>query len=300
MDEVVANSFTSEEWLDYDLPQGHDWIPRFALTWKPTDPLGLRFTYGEGFRQAPPTHDSVCCGRRFRGNRGIVMEKSKVGGIEATYQPTPELQINASAFRTEFRNLVVNMATWSEAYVPTYQNVNVPDARFKSLGFELRWEVAPWANVRGSYSRTNAINRTPDGEIPVLYDVYGSPVEWWINYSEIPYVPEREGSLGVLFSHRPWGASLDISMQYAGNMPIQQFSYPDYQPTLISTRSYRVYNVRASKSIPGGVDLFIGVDNAGAFVQTDLADPTTDYTWGPLRGTYLYGGATFNFATKTR
>ena len=134
----------------------------------------------------------------------------------------------------------------------------------------------------------------------MLYDVYGAPVEWWIVSPDIPYVPEREGSLGVLLSHRRWGASLDVSMQYAGNMPIQQFSYPDALPTLTTTPSFRVYNARASKSIPGGVDLFLGVDNIGGYVQTDLADPTTDYTWGPLRGLYLYGGATFSLATLTK
>lgn len=290
----------SELWLDYGLPQGSDWMPRFALTWKPKGSVDLRFSYGEGFRQAPPTHESVCCGRRYRDNRGIVMERSKVAGIEATYQPTPALQLTGTAFRSEFENLVVNMATWSEAYVPTYQNVNVPEARFKSLGFELRWDVASWANVRGSYSRTNATNRSPDDIVPVVYDFWGSPVEWWIVSPEIPFVPERDGSLGLLLRHRRWGASLDLSMQYAGKMPIQRFYYPDNQPTLITTPSFRVYNVRASKSLPGGVDLFLGVDNIGDYVQEDLADPTTDYTWGPLRGTYVYGGATYNFATKGR
>ena len=33
-------------------------------------------------------------------------------------------------------------------------------------------------------------------------------------------------------------------MQYAGEMPIQQFSYPDNQPTLITTRSFRIYKFR--------------------------------------------------------
>ena len=300
MEEEVAAGLASAEWLEYDLPQGDNWIPRFALTWKPTSPLDLRVSYGEGFRQAPATYDSVCCGRRFRGNRGIVMEKSKVAGIEATYQPRPGLQFIASAFRTQFENLVINMATWSEAYVPTYQNVNVPSARYKSVGFELRWDAASWASVRGSYSRTNATNLTPDGEIPVLYDVYGSPVQWWIVSTDIPYVPQRDGSLGVLLSHQRSGLALDVSMQYAGNMMIQQFSYPDNQPTLTTTPSFRVYNARASKSLPGGVDLFLGVDNVGDYIQGDLADPSTDYTWGPLRGTYIYGGATYNFATKTK
>ena len=300
MDEVVAASFVSEEWLDYELPQGSDWLPRFALTWKPVSPLDLRFSYGEGFRQAPATHDSVCCGRRFRGNRGVVMEESKVLGFEATYQPAPGLQLIGSAFRTDFDNLVVNMATWSEAYVPTYQNVNVPEARYKGLGLELRWEAAPWANVRGSYSRTDATNRTPEDQIPVLYDNYGRPVSWWIVSPDIPYVPEREGSLGLLLRNRRWGASLDLSMQYAGNMTIQQFAYPDNQPVPVTTPSFRVYNIRAGKSLPLGFDLFLGVDNIGDYVQADLADPTTDYTWGPLRGTYVYGGATYRFATKTK
>ncbi len=301
MEEIVEATFgVSPDWLEYDLPQGSDWLPRVALTWKPVSPLDLRFSYGEGLRQAPATHESVCCGRRFRGNRGIVMEESSVLGVEATYQPAPALQLIASAFRTEFDNLVVNLATWSELLVPTYQNVNVPEALYNSRGVELRWDAASWATVRASYSQTDATNRTPEDMIPVLYDNYGSPVPWWIISPDIPYVPESAGSLGLLLSHQHWGVSVDLSMQFSGPMTIQQFAYPDAQPVSISTPSFRVYNIRVSKALKQGFDLFLGVDNLGDYVQADLADPTTDYTWGPLRGTYVYGGATYRFATKTK
>jgi outer membrane receptor protein involved in Fe transport len=301
MEEVVEAAFgVSPEWLEYDLPEGSDWLPRVALTWKPISPLDLRFSYGEGFRQAPATHESVCCGRRFRGNRGIVMEESTVFGLEATYQPLPALQFIASAFHTDFDNLVVNMATYSESLVPTYQNVNVPEACYDSFGLELRWGAASWADIRASFTRTDADNRTPGDLIPVLYDDFGFPFLWEIVSPDIPYIPEEAGSLGLLLRHDRWGMSLDLSMQYAGSMTIQRFVYPDDQPLFTSTPSFRVYNIRASKAFKRGFDLFVGADNLGDYVQADLADPTTDYTWGPLRGTYVYGGVTYNFATKRR
>ena len=43
-------------------------------------------------------------------------------------------------------------------------------------------------------------------------------------------------------------------------------------------------------------DTVVGLDNFNDYYQDDIADPTTDYTWGPLRGRYIYGGLSFSMA----
>ncbi len=302
MEEVIAVSFVSPDWLGYDLPQGSDWLPRLALRWKPTDSFGLRFTAGRGYRQPPPTHDSVCCGRRYRGNRGILMERSRVLGLEADFQPAPGLKLTASAFRTDFDDMIVNMATWVENYVPIYQNVNYPSVLLENLSLGARWDVTSWASLRGDFSWTSALHTTPGEMVPIIADYYGMPYSYEIALSEVPFVPRRAGSAGLLLSPPGLGLSLDLSVRYAGLQTIQK--YGEYYgmpgwgtPEFVSTPSYRVLNFRLSKSFPLGIDAFVGVDNILNYVQEDLADPSTDYTWGPLRGTYVYGGATFRFAT---
>ena len=295
MAEVVGYGVINPVWLDVPLPTGSKWLPRFALSWKPTDPVNLRFSYGQGYRQPPATFEEVCCGRKYRGNRGILMEESQVFGAEFTYQPVPELQVNVSAFRTEFQDMVIKVAANVEQFVPTYQSANVPDARLSSLSFEVRWDASKVVTLRGGGTWTDPQNRTADGEIPVLLDWYGSPRSTTLYSDVVPYISRRNGTLSLQFREPSSNFLFDLSAQFAGPQLIQQFPRDGLPDTFISTPSFQIYNFRMSKAFRS-FDLFLGVDNLSGYYQTDLRDPRTDYTWGPLRGTYYYAGATFRFA----
>ena len=287
-------------WLALPLPQGTRLLPRASVTFSPTDPLRLRFSVGGGYRLPDPTYEEVCCGREFRGNRGINIEESWNYGVEATYQPRPELQLIGSAFLTDFDELIVHMATLSFQHNPTYQNVNIPEARYLSAGLQLRYEASPVVTIRGSYSWLDTENRTPGDEIPALIDFFNSPLEITIINDEVPFVAERNATVGLDLSLRRWGLVLNIDAQNTGSLAIQQYDLTTFEPTtgsdtirFIPTESFWLVNLRATKTLPGGVNLYVGVDNIDDYIQSDLGDWSTDYTWGPQRGRYVYGGVSF-------
>jgi outer membrane receptor protein involved in Fe transport len=297
IDYTYEDNESRARWLDYDLPEDSAILPRASLTWKPVNPLSLRFSVGRGLRQPPGTYDSVCCGRQFRGNRGIRMERSTVLGVETTWQPSPSMQFTASVFQSDFEEHVISLVSWAERFVPVYQNANVPSARYRDLSVEARVDPAPWVAIRASASWIDAENRTPGDSIPVLLDYYGTPVSRPLTSEEIPYVPDRNASLSVVFRVPRHGLAFDLSAQHTGPRLIQRLvQFPYELPVFTGTPSFEVYNFRASKTIESGFEIFVGVDNIGDYIQKDLADPTTDYTWGPLRGTYVYGGVTFRLA----
>ena len=131
-------------WVALPEPEGSRWVPRGALMWKATDDLQLRFTAGAGYRAPAPAFDKVCCGRQYRGNRGVFLEESESVGLELTYQPGPRWRVGASAFRTDFDNLILNMATDSHRGTNTYQNVNIAEARNTSITVDGRFQAPMW------------------------------------------------------------------------------------------------------------------------------------------------------------
>lgn len=300
-DYEYVDSEYRDAWLAYALPQGNAWLPRLSMVWKPIAALNLRLSAGEGLRQPPPAYEEVCCGRRYRGNRGIRMEESRVYGLEATYQPIPEFKLKGSAFLSQFDDLLIKMAVQSSQYRPGYQNVNVPRARYESFAVEAEIDPVVWMTVKTSASWTDASNRTPGNEIPALIDVLGSgPTERIFVSERIPYVPERAGSVILQFRPSAGKLTIDASAQYTGTMLIQQFDAQTIDELGLDTvrfaevPSFWITNLRLTGALPRGMQIFAGVDNLGDYVQPDLAWPSTDYTWGPLRGRYYYGGMSFH------
>jgi hypothetical protein len=97
----------------------------------------------------------------------------------------------------------------------------------------------------------------------------------------------------------------DLSWQRSGSMTIQQWDPAQFDPltggdslSFTETPDFSVYNARLTQLLPGGIQLFLGVDNIGDYVQDDIASPNSDYTWGPLRGRYYYLGTTFNYSRR--
>ena len=287
--------------LAFDLPHGSKVLPRLALNWKPADGWTVRVTAGAGYRQAQPTYDEVCCGRRYRNNRGIEMESSRSAGIEGIYQPGPELKLGAAAYVTSFDNYVLKMISSSFYYRPTYQNTNVPHARFATLELNAKWTIAPWIDLRGSISWLDAENRTAGNAIPVAIDTGGSVLLPYTFYSNaIPYVAKRNAALGMTVRPIRTG-TLSLVGAYTGPIHIQQMQASGASviggtlTDLYATPAFATLSVRYDQALPKGITLYAGVDNARDFVQTTLGKPRYNTDWGPLRGRYVYGGMSYTY-----
>jgi outer membrane receptor protein involved in Fe transport len=223
------------------------------------------------------------------------MEESRAFGLEATYQPAPRFRLAAGLFRTDFDDLVIKMVTQSFQFQPTYQHANVPEARLDSLTLETRWDAADWVALRAAASWTEAENRTEGDVIPAIVDESNQPFTVDFVTPDIPYLPDRAGSLAVSFRPPRAGLTIELSTQYTGPILIQRYGATPDDVTFRRTPSFWIYNARATKRIVKMLDLFLGVDNIGDYLEEDLADREKDYTWGPLRGRYVYGGMTWRF-----
>lgn len=289
-----------EAWAALALPEGSRVIPRVSFDWKPVPSWTLRASVGAGYRLPEPTYEEVCCGRRFRGNRGVEIERSWSYGIEARYQPSPRFSAETSLFYTDFEDLVVHMVTIASQYTATYQNVNVPQARYLALSAQARGEVTSWLALKGSFTLLDATNETVGDAIPaIILNQSNLPEARTFTSDRIPYAVERSGAAGVEFRAQRVGFTASIDTQYKGDVLIQQFT-PDLfgsEDVLAFRESedFFVTNVRVTQRLGAGIELFAGVDNVEDYVQSDLRDPRTDYTWGPLRGRYYYGGVSFRF-----
>ncbi|RMF71481.1 MAG: TonB-dependent receptor [Acidobacteria bacterium] len=292
-----------DAWAALALPEGSKVLPRARLQLAPNDAWIVRLSAGAGFRLPDPTYDEVCCGRRFRGNRGLVPETSWSYGVEAIWQPSLAVQVTGSAFVNDFDDLAIKMITLSSRYQPTYQNVNVPDARYLSLGVQLRADVSRRVSLRGSYSLTEADNRTRGDVIPaIILNQSNLPEEREFVSDEIPYVPRTSLVLGVDYTGPRSGFGASVTAQRNGTMLIQSFSPAGFgsEDTIAfrRTEAFWIVNLRFSQRLRPGLELFVGADNIGRYVQSDLMDPSTDYTWGPLRGRYAYIGLAYSLDTR--
>jgi outer membrane receptor for ferrienterochelin and colicin len=281
-----------EEWLDVPLPEGDRIVPRTALTWKPVDELQLRFSAGAGYRAPTPAFDQVCCGRRYRGNRGVEIEESTSLGVEATYQTGTRWRVGASLFSTDFEDLIITMATLSTFGQHTYQKVNVAEARQTSASLEGRFGINSWVTTKLSYTWLDAQNDTQGETITAIVDQGNGPEDRTFNYAEIPYTVEHRGAIGFDF-RVPYDIALNLAGQYTGPTLIQGFTLEAPEEQLVATDDFWVANVRAEKLLQKGLGLYVGVDNVFDYTQDDLGDLRYDYNWGPLRGTYVYGGVSY-------
>ena len=305
-DEVVAFQDDRAVWLGIPLPEGDRYLPRAALTWKPFDTTSLRFTAGTGFRAPTPAFSEVCCGRRYRGNRGIEIEKSESYGIEATYQPAPGIKVGGSAFLTTFDDLIVNMVTMSFFGQHTYQNANVKDARQSSLGVDARFDGPRWLTTRFSYTWLDFENRTDGDAINPLIDFNNVPRDDKVfHYDDIPYTTDAHAAASLDF-RLPLDFGLLVGAAYSGHTHIQTFDAEgpgdtvivgsDVGEELFETDDFWLVSVNLRKAFASGLDLVAGVDNVFDEVQDDLGDPHFDYNWGSLRGRYVYGGLTYRYS----
>jgi outer membrane receptor protein involved in Fe transport len=299
---------TRPAWGKVPLPEDERLLPRAALTYQVAPSWTLSASAGTGLRQPEPAFEEVCCGRRYRGNRGIRHERSRAYGLGARYEPSPRLRVGLSGLLAEFDDLVVKMVTMSFLQQVTYQNVNVESARMTTLSLNVRAEPIPQrVRLTGSYVFLDADNRSPSDRILALVDRANQPAELTFTTAEIPYLATRNATLQLETRWARERVRVRASAQYTGPMTIQRFDGLNYDPqtsmdtiTFVETDSFWVYNLGASIDLFGGVSLDFGVDNLTDEVQPGLDDAYTDFIWGPLRGRYAYVGLSYRRAPTVR
>jgi outer membrane receptor protein involved in Fe transport len=264
------------------------------LTYKPTNALNLRFSAGTGFRAPQPTYGEVCCGRQYRNSRGLSTETSEAYGFELTFQPDPGYKVAASYFLTDFDDLLIRLAPWSDTRLRrTYQSVNVTKARYNSFNVDFRFEISHHWMIKAAASTLDASNRSEDDAIVALVD-YGSddaglPVV--LHTKTIPFLADRRGALGANFTSTGGLVNVGISAAYTGSMLNQRFIKNEAEPQeFVPTADFWVVNLTGSKAFKNGLTIFGGLDNIFDYVQDDIDNPQFDYNWGPLRGIYYYVG----------
>jgi hypothetical protein len=155
--------------------------------------------------------------------------------------------------------------------------------------------------MTGSISWLDAENRTAGDAVPVLIDTGGSGLlAYTFHFDTIPYVAKRSAALGLMV--RPIRSGVgSLRGAYTGPMLIQQMQASGASviggtlTDLYETPSFATLSVRYDQTLPKGIALYAGVDNAMDFIETTMGKPRYNYNWGPLRGRYVYGGLSYSY-----
>ncbi len=281
---------TRAAWLAFDLPEGERWLPRATLLFKPSPAWTVRASAGSGFRQPAPTYDEVCCGRRYRGNRGIDLERSAAYAVEAAWQPNERDRVAVALSLADFDDFVLKTAAFSLAQQATWQNVNLPRARVSSAVLEARTRIARGVSLRGSFTLLAARNRTEGAAIPELVDWFDEPRVITYTLDDIPFVPSRTAAAGI---EARFGGGVVASLDglHTGPLWTQSFNALVFDPvrsvdtlTWQRTPSFWVVNARLDLPLRPYLVVSVAAENLLDTLQANLDDGFTEHTWGPLQG----------------
>lgn len=167
---------------------GDHWSPRLYAVWNPTGALTIKGGVSTGFRapelrQVAPgyayTTGGGGCTYGPTGTCGVIIgdpdirpETSTNYEISALYQPTPDLFLSATVFRTDFKDKIDSarvllpngqVARWSED--PNYQLYywyNLSDAELQGVELGARVRLTPQLSVKGGYTYTDSEQKSGD------------------------------------------------------------------------------------------------------------------------------------------
>jgi hypothetical protein len=189
--------------------------------------------------------------------------------------------------RTDFEDHLLRIAIGvlpsPGPYIKTYAMGNIPNTRAETLEIALSWSPTQMLTLDGSAGWLSFHNRG-DENVTVTYMGQRN----FLNTDDIlidrmPYQPERTGSLSANLS-LPGGWVVSGQANYTGPMLIQQFDALGPLDEMITTSGFWLANLTFLLPVTKRIELIGGIDNITDKIQTDLADPTTDYNWGPLSG----------------
>lgn len=262
----------------------------------PTSGLTFRVSGGRTFRPPKPILSEVCCGQRYQRSFDKLLEVGDTYGFEGVYQPSPDLKASVFLAYTDFEQHLLRMVGWSQIYTQTYTLVNIPRSRARRAEAAVSYTLLDRHTLDASIGALSFHNTGErDVALFVTPPSFASPQRIDLPIDRVPYLPVRTASLGYSTDF-PDGASLNVSGTYTGSMLIQQYAGdPGFAPsTNLLLEEFRetdgFWMVNAGFTVPlsEAVELSGGVLNLTDKIQTDLADPTTDYNWGPLTGRNFY------------
>ncbi len=254
--------------IDLDSQFGAQPSPRLAVRYEPVDRVGVRVAYGWGFR-APSFQElalffeNPAVGYVVEGNPALQPERSQGLTVSVDWAATDDLQLGASAFRTELRELIT-IATLAEQTPESplrFGYANVGHARTE--GGELNARIRVWGGLwlDLGYGLTHAIdldaNRLLEGR--AMHRITGR-------------LSGRIRPLGV-----------EASLRAAWNGP--RWFYPDLDGNgtldAIRVAGYTDVDARLSRRFFTYMEAFVGIKNA-----LDAGDPL----YLPLPPRQVYGG----------
>lgn len=280
------------------------WSPRGEIAWKPAPSIQIKASLGYGFSPPEPAFSEICCGQSPETNAGLEPERSRAVALDLTYQPNPEIKLNLYAHRTEFDNYLIRMVAGSVGLKQKLKNANIRSATLEGLSGLVSWKPNPSFSLSASTTHLTATN--DDDEVSLLAFPF-APVPVLVSVTlpmtRIPFIPENSGQITLDYHPRSGFATAAINAQYTGPMLIQHYQNVPFMPLppaglledYLETDAFWVVNVSGTFLLTSHLDLYWGIDNLFNEVQDDLNDFTTDYNWGPIRGTYAYGGVTYRY-----
>ncbi|WP_374577896.1 TonB-dependent receptor domain-containing protein [Phenylobacterium sp.] len=167
---------------------GDHWSPRLYAVWNLNDALTLKGGVSTGFRapelrQVAPgyayTTGGGGCSYGPAGTCGVIIgdpnirpETSTNYEISALYQPTPDISVTATVFRTDFKDKIESaqvflangqVARWSDD--PNYRLwywYNLSDAQIQGFEFSTRARVADRLSLKAGYTFTDSEQKSGD------------------------------------------------------------------------------------------------------------------------------------------
>jgi outer membrane receptor protein involved in Fe transport len=278
----------------------HDgWLPRLGWSWFAADGLQLSAFVSRSLRAPKPILAEICCGQRYQTTENARVESATHFGAELNWSASPRLTLSLFAARSDFKDHLLRVVGWSQAFIQTYALTNIPRARADRAEATLRWKpTAAWI-LRASASLLSFENRDDS-----IVDVFVSPPSFGgvivqpIALKRVPYVPQRSASLNLSYDGvgvTNWFVQIDFNDEVA----IQSFE------RLAANSSLRSDSLQRSDSfwlvatglrgdLNRDLGYFLRFENLINEIQSDLGDPTTDYNWGPLSGRAFRAGLTLS------
>lgn len=261
--------------------------PRLALMFRPNSDITIRGSVGTGFRVPYGFSEDLhlCSGSpRVWKSATLKPERSVSYGATVDYSHF-RLNVNANLFYTRLTGAIgfVDAGPDAEALGYTYEWVNIDNAYV--TGLELGIQYSLISDLVGGVSLT--LN---EGK-------YDNPRSDWVgtdyeNQSRnIPRFAVVTSGLNLKYSPRGWTVNADLD--YTGKMFIDYYQDGESPLKIKETEPFAILNMRVSRQVASGMDVYLSVDNVTDYVQPERHLDDAAFMYAPAYGRIVYGGVRF-------
>ncbi|QNP47359.1 TonB-dependent receptor plug domain-containing protein [Diaphorobacter aerolatus] len=192
--------------------------PRAYLAWEANPDLVIKGGYGRAFKaptlkQISPNYVGAEGPHTFHGNGDLQPETSASFELSAHWQPVSALQLNATLFHTDVKQLITYRLLKAEGMRRTYVYDNVDQARVRGLETGFAWDVTPalrWSTDAQFLSTRDKATGKQLNDRPRTS--FTSRVSWrvhqWSAQLEGEYTGRQTSYIERLPAYTLWNASL--------------------------------------------------------------------------------------------